>query len=263
MRFLCRAALLLFCLQGITACREQIQHGLDERQANLLQTVLIERGLDARKVAEGGKKPSWSVEVEDEHASDAVRILAELGLPRPPEESGCDVFGGSGLVRTPTEEQVCRTRVMERELEKTLQTVDGVLLARVHLVLPAPPRSGQPVSASKAAAMLRAEPGRAAHLRQSTESLKTLLAGGVEGLSPDGVSLLVDEVTTRVMPVAHPRASPVARLRILLAILGVVLTVLAVALVLVTLKLRHHRMRSEPTASPRPVLTPVTPRKAT
>ncbi|MBJ6759241.1 flagellar M-ring protein FliF [Myxococcaceae bacterium JPH2] len=267
MRFLCRAVLLLLCLQGVTACREQIQHGLDERQANLLQTVLIERGLDARKVAEGGKKPSWSVEVEEEHASDAVRILAELGLPRPPEESGCEVFGGSGLVRTPLEEQVCRTRVLERELEKTLQTVDGVLLARVHLVLPSLPRSGQPVAASKAAAMLRAEPGRAAHLRQSTESLKTLLAGGVEGLSPEGVSLLVDEVTTRVMPVAQPNASPLARLRILLAALGMVLTVLAVALVLVTLKLKHYRMRSEPssvpTTPPRPVLTPAAPRKVT
>ncbi len=83
--------LLLVCT---AACRERIQHGLDERQANELQTVLVERGLDARKVPEAGKKPTWAIEVSEEQASDAVRILAELGLPRPAAETGCDVFGG-------------------------------------------------------------------------------------------------------------------------------------------------------------------------
>src|SRR4051812_12865567 len=118
----------------VTGCRDTIQHRLDERQANELQTVLIERGLDARKVAETGKKPTWSIEVPEAQASDAVRILAELGLPRVEPEAGCDVFGTGGLIRTPVEEQVCRMQVLERGLEKTLQALEGVLIARVHLV---------------------------------------------------------------------------------------------------------------------------------
>lgn len=265
MRFPPRRCLLFLSLLSATACQERIQHGLDERQANELQTVLVERGLDARKVPEAGKKPTWAIEVTDEQSSDAVRILAELGLPRPSAESGCDVFGGGGLVRTPVEEQVCRVRVMERELEKTLQTVDGVLLARVHLVVPAPPRPGQVAPPSKASAMLRVEPGGAARVRQSMELLKGLISGGVEGLSSDAVSLLVDEVTTRVEAPVRRGASPLARLRVLLAVLGVVVTALAVALVLVTLRLRHYRARGEvPPAQPvpsRPVLTPGATRK--
>jgi len=259
MRFSPRRCLLLMLLLGATACRERIQHGLDERQANELQSVLVERGFDARKVPEAGKKPTWSIEVADEHASDAVRVLAELGLPRPQEEVGCNVFGGGGLVRTPVEEGVCRVRVMERGLEKTLQSVDGVLLARVHLVVPPPPRVGQPPGVSKAAAMLRVAPGSAARVRQSSETLKVLLAGGVEGLSPDAVSLLVDEVSTRVEVPAGSGPSPLTRLRILLAVLGVMVTGLAVVLVLVTLRMRHYRDRAPvpaaPAGSARPVLS--------
>ncbi|QSQ23991.1 flagellar M-ring protein FliF [Pyxidicoccus parkwayensis] len=266
MRFPPRRCFIFLLLLGFTACRERIQHGLDERQANELQAVLIERGLDARKVPEAGKKPTWSIEVMDEHASDAVRILAELGLPRPAEEVGCDVFGGSGLVRTPMEESVCRGRVLERGLEKTLQTVEGVLLARVHLVVPAPARPGQTPAPSKASAMLRVAPGNAARVRQSSETLKSLIAGGVEGLSPDAVSLLVDEVSTRVEIPEGGGVSLLTRLRALLAVLGVVVTGLAVALVLVTLRMRHYRDRASAAAPPptpaRPVLTPGAARKA-
>lgn len=263
MRFPPRRHLIILLLLGLTACRERIQHGLDERQANELQAVLIERGLDARKVPEAGKKPTWSIEVTDEHSSDAVRILAELGLPRAAEEVGCDVFGGSGLVRTPTEEGVCRVRVLERGLEKTLQTVEGVLLARVHLAVPAPARPGQVPAPSKASAMLRVAPGNAARVRQSSETLRALIAGGVEGLSPDSVSLLVDEVSTRVEVPAGGGMSLLTRLRALLAVLGGVVTGLAVALVLVTLRMRHYRA-SVPAAPPvpaRPVVTPGPARK--
>jgi type III secretion protein J len=254
--------LLLLCT---AACRERIQHGLDERQANELQTVLVERGLDARKVVEAGKKPTWAIEVVEEQASDAVRILAELGLPRPAAETGCDVFGGGGLVRTPVEEQVCRVRVLERGLEKTLQTLDGVFLARVHLVVPPPPRPGQAPQPSKASAMMRVEAGRAAQFQQSQESLRALIAGGVEGLAPETVSLMVDEVTTRVAT-STVRGSPVMRLRILLAVLGVLVTGLAAALVFVTLRMNHYRARAEvPPAAPpvpaRPVVTPGLTRK--
>jgi type III secretion protein J len=253
---------LLLCATG---CRERIQHGLDERQANELQTVLVERGLDARKVPEAGKKPTWAIEVIEEQSSDAVRILAELGLPRPVADEGCDVFGGSGLVRSPVEEQLCRVRVMERGLETTLQTVEGVLLARVHLVVPPPPRPGQQVVPSKASAMLRVAPGYEDTIKGSREMLRSLIAGGVEGLTAESVSLMVDEVSTRVVA-PSPGGSPLTRLKVLLAVLSVLVTGLSVGLILMTLRLWHHRARADarppaPPAPARPVVTPAATRK--
>lgn len=253
-----RRCFCLFLLLCTAACRERIQHGLDERQANELQTVLAERGLDARKVPEAGKKPTWAIEVEEAQASDAVRILAELGLPRPVEETGCDVFGGGGLIRSPVEEQLCRVRVLERGVEKTLQGVDGVLLARVHLMVPPPPRPGQTPMPAKASAMLRTAPGQAGRIRQAQEQLRALIAGGVEGLSPEAVALMVDEAATRV-EVAAPGSSPLMRLRVLLVVMGVVLTALAVTLVFLALRLRHYQseavaLPSAPPVPARPVV---------
>jgi type III secretion protein J len=125
-----------------------------------------------------------------------------------------------------------------------------VLIARVHLMVPPPPRPGQIATPAKASAMLRAVPGQAARLRQSQEMLRALIAGGVEGLSPEAVSLLVDEVTTRV-EVSGTRGSPLLRLRILLAVMGVLLTALAVALVFVALRLRRSQeLASVPAAVP-------------
>lgn len=260
-----RRCLSLLLLLGTAACRERIQHGLDERQANELQTVLSERGLDARKVPEPGKKPTWAIEVTEEQASDAVRVLAELGLPRPVAETGCDVFGGSGLIRSPVEEQLCRVRVLERSIERTLQNVEGVLIARVHVVVPPPPRPGQAPVPAKASAMVRTAPGQAARVRQSQELLRALIAGGVEGLTPEAVSLLVDEATTRV-EVSAPRSSPLMRLRVVLAVMGVVVTGLAVALVFVALRLRHSQSQAatSPAAPPvpaRPVVAASAARK--
>lgn len=248
-----RRCLCLLWLLGTAACRERIQHGLDERQANELQTVLVERGLDARKMPETGKKPTWAIEVEEAQASDAVRILAELGLPRPMEETGCDVFGGGGLIRSPLEEQLCRVRVLERGLEKTLQGVEGVLLARVHLMVPPPPRPGQAAAPAKASAMVRTAPGQAGRIRQAQEQLRALIAGGVEGLAPEAVALMVDEVATRV-EVSAPRSSPLLRLRVLLAVMGVVVTGLAVALVFLAMRLRAYQAEAEraPAAPPVP-----------
>lgn len=243
--------LLLIPLLLATGCRDTIQHRLDERQANELQTVLLERGLDARKVLEPGKKPTWSIEVPEAQGADAVRILAELGLPRLEPEAGCDVFGTGGLIRTPLEEQVCRLQVLERGLEKTLQALEGVLTARVHLVVPPPPRPGQAATPSKASVLLRVQPGQAAALRSSRESLRALVAGGVEGLSLEGVSLMVDEVSTRVGTPA-PRDPVRPQLRFLLAGLAVAVSGLAVALVLLAVRLRHARAERSLAPAPSP-----------
>ncbi len=135
----------LAAVLGVLAvgCSAQVQHGLDERQANEIQTVLLERGFRARKRVEEGRPPTWAVEVEPADAPDAVRVLAELGLPRP-RPAGVRELLKPGLVPDPVEQHALLLEAQSGELSRTLEAVDGVVSARVHLVRPQPTRTGVP-----------------------------------------------------------------------------------------------------------------------
>src|SRR5262249_29180791 len=86
------------------------------------------------------------------------------------------------------------------ELARTLEAVDGVVSARVHLVRPQPSRAGVPAAPTKAAVYLRAQPAAAAHLQAMRDELRALVAGSVEGLEPAAVTLVVSEVVSTVPP---------------------------------------------------------------
>jgi type III secretion protein J len=221
--------------------------------------VLIERGLDARKVAEEGTKPTWAFEVENAHATDAIRILAELGLPRPKNEGFADVFGKGSLVPTPTEERALYLQALSGELARTLEAVEGVTSARVHLVIPAPPRPGQPAVPAKASAFVKVRPGAAEKVGLAREELRALVAGSVEGLTPEAVTIVVNEVSTSVVPEKRERLDTAGRLRLLVIALAAALSGLALGMVVLALRLRHLRRLGErvkaPAAPPRPVVS--------
>ncbi|HUM12703.1 MAG TPA: flagellar M-ring protein FliF [Myxococcaceae bacterium] len=185
------------------ACSASVQHGLDERQANELQTVLMERGFQARKVVEDGRPPTWAVEVEAADAADAVRVLAELGLPRA-RTPGVRELLKPGLVPDPVEQHALLVEAQSGELARTLEAVDGVVSARVHLVRPQPNRSGMPSAPTKAAVYLRAQRSAAPRLQAIEHELRALVAGSVEGLEPAAVTLVVSEVVSTVPPRALP-----------------------------------------------------------
>jgi type III secretion protein J len=183
---------LVGCLLG---CQARIQHGLDERQANELLTVLADRGITAEKVQEDGKKPTWSIEVGRDQAASAVRVLAELDLPKHPAPGFSEVFGQGSLVPTPTEERAMYVQALSGEVARTLESLEGVVSARVHLVLPPPSRPGSPAPfLAKASAFLRVRPGARERLGSQDKALRELVSGSVEGLNPDMVTLLLDEI---------------------------------------------------------------------
>ncbi len=193
------AVLLLLPEMG---CSTRVQHGLDERQANEIQTVLVERGFRARKVVEDGRPPTWAVEVEAADAADAVRVLAEQGLPRA-RPAGVRELLKPGLVPDPVEQHALLLEAQSGELERTLEAVDGVVSARVHLVRPQLSRNGVPSAPTKAAVYLRAQPVATAKIESMKDELRALVAGSVEALEPAAVTLVVSEVVSTV-----PRRAP-------------------------------------------------------
>lgn len=246
-----------------TGCATQIQHGLDETQANEIQTILLEAGFDVRKVAEAGKKPTWAIEVDEEQAAAATRVLAELGLPRP-KLKGFDGLE-TGLVATPAQERAGHLAALGEELASTLQSVAGVTMARVHLVVPERPRPGQPPAQAKASAFLRVRPGFGPKVKGMEEELRRLVAGSVEGLNAEDVSLVVNEVVSQVEKPA-PGVSPAQKLRWLVVGLGVLVSTLALLLVFLSLRMRSMRSAAQSEKAPatpaRPVVNAASARKA-
>jgi type III secretion protein J len=225
-----------------------VQHGLDERQANEIQSVLVERGFAARKVIEEGRPPTWAVEVSGDDASEAVRVLAGLGLPRP-RPAGVKELLRPGLVPDPLEQQVLLLEAQSGELARTLEAVDGVLSARVHLVRLTPARGGGSASPAKAAVYLRVQSAAHARLSAMRDELRALVAGAVEGLEPAGVTLVLSEVVSPVLTRA-PDAPPGPWSAPLLA-LGI--GALGVSGLIGAWLLRRHLAAARPRLEPRSI----------
>ncbi|MBE2254108.1 MAG: flagellar M-ring protein FliF, partial [Myxococcus sp.] len=136
-----RLPLLLIGLLFV-GCRSQIQHGLEERDANEIVTELTSRGFDAKKVPEKGKKPTWAIELDDAKSTEALRVLTELKLPRKGRKTTQALVETASLIETPQAEKLRALEAQEGDLEESLETMDGVKAAAVELVVPAPPRPG-------------------------------------------------------------------------------------------------------------------------
>ncbi len=181
------AALLILALGG---CSVEIIHDLQESQANAILAALNSRGVDGDKLRVAqGSKASYTVSVGRSDAVTAWRVLREQNLPRPQRQGLGEVFGKTGLIPTATQERALMHHALAGELSRTLQSVDGVLEARVHVVLstrdPLAP-TDQPLPGPKASVLVHVgaqPPLQAAQVQQ-------LVAGAVKGLKPSAVSVI-------------------------------------------------------------------------
>lgn len=246
----------------LSACSTQIQHGLDERDANEIISALVARGFEARKVPEKGKKPTWAIELDDHQATEAMRVLNELKLPRPPRLKTQTLAQHVGLIDTPGAERLRQLEAQEGDIEESLETMDGVASASVELVVPAAPRPGQAALPSKASVLVRVQPVALERLQQQREQLRALVAAAVDGLRAEEVVLVIDPVIVPAPPPPEPRVARPVMLGV-----GVLLTLVALGLIAFGLRNR----RRPPAASvaqnpglpaPRPVINPAIQRKA-
>jgi type III secretion protein J len=247
-----KTRLLLLTLPLLfAACRGQIQHGLDERDANEIVTELVSRGFDAKKVPEKGKKPTWAIDVPDDKATDALRVLTDLKLPRKARKTTQALVDTASLIETPQAEKLRALEAQEGDIEEALETMDGVRSASVELVVPAAPRPGVAPVPSKASVLLRVQPDAFERLQQARAEVRALVAAAVDGLHPEDVVLVLDPVTVQ-SPIVPPSLAEVppapTNLRALVVVMALVLSVLAGALIVVLFRLR--RKEALPAAAP-------------
>jgi type III secretion protein J len=204
LRVLIRALLTL-----LSGCNTEILHDVSEAEANEVLVALQQQGIPTEKVRSGeGNKTSYTLRVGRGDAVKAWRVLRQESLPRPKQKGLGEVFGQAGLVPTATQERAMMYQALAGEIARTLQSVEGVREARVHVVLPQrdplSPADG-PQSAPRASVLLRTT----SPPPLSKEEVQKLVAGSVDGLALDAVTVLL--VTGQGLPQAKQTAATLAR----------------------------------------------------
>jgi type III secretion protein J len=170
----------------LCACQSDLYTKLSEAEANEIVALLLRNGISAsRGVAKDGTSV---VRVEDGYFADAVSLLNEAGLPRPKFATMGDVFADTKLISSPTEERERFIYATSQELSKTLSEIDGVISARVHLVLPKNDPLKEDYKPSSASVFIKHE--AAASVAPLLPQIKTLVANSIEGLTYDRVSVV-------------------------------------------------------------------------
>jgi len=127
----------------------------------------------------------------------AVAILNDAGFPRNTTESIGKVFQKNGIMSSPFEERVRYIYALGEEVANTLSHIDGVVTARVHIVLPDAPQLGQPVKPSSAAVFIKHQPG--VDLDFFVPQIRRLVSSAIEGLEYSAVTVvLADAAPTRM-----------------------------------------------------------------
>jgi type III secretion protein J len=159
----------------------ELHSGLNEADANEVVAALTAVGIDPRKAQE---KKGVSVRVPTAQLSAAVAALRAQGLPRNAFARMGEVFKKDGMISTPMEERGRYLFALSQELESTLSQIDGVILARVHPVLPERTLPGEPAQASSCAVFIKHRPDFDAVLYE--ERIRQLVAAGIPGLAQGG-----------------------------------------------------------------------------
>jgi type III secretion protein J len=228
-----QAAVLACALAG---CSTSVLHGIDERAANEATAALERAGIGAEKapddaIAGGAAGTTFTIRVTSGDASRAVDLLHALGLPRQPRRGFAETYGQPSLIPTPSEERARYLNATAGEIEKTLETIDGVVNARVHLALEERDTlslDDKPREGSRAAVLLKARPGSAPIAERDVQKL---VAGSVAGLEPEAVGVVVTAAADP-QEAGHTPLAPLGPLRISAGTRPVLIAVLIGALAL-------------------------------
>lgn len=201
MRFSPAVLALLLVPALLAGCRESLYSGMTEADANEMVYVLLNRGVDARK--ENAGKAGFFVTVDSESLIRSLEIIKEHSLPRTKFQSLGTVFSGQGMISSQLEEQSRLAFALSQELSGTFSRIDGVLDARVHVVL----------MHNEQGTGLTTPPSASVFIRHTKESpvpdmvsgIRETTARAVPGLSIDKVSVVLESFQENIVA-ARPRA---------------------------------------------------------
>jgi type III secretion protein J len=215
----------------LAGCGRQVEllSNESERDANDVLAALSDAGITVQKTP--GKDGAVNLTVDQSNVARAIDVLNAEGMPRERRTTMGDVFRKEGLISSPLEERARYLWALSQELSETISQIDGVLRARVHVVLPERSTGGEPALPSSAGVFVKYR--RGSDLEESVPQIKKLVAASIPGLTVDKVSVVlvaggVAPTPPAVAAAKVARASPTSAL-LMLAYALTALSVLCVA----------------------------------
>lgn len=191
-----RALVVGACLLLLIACgRAELYGKLSEGQVNEMISVLQRAGIEANKDDRG--EAGWTLTTSKDDFGRAVEVLQSQGYPREDFATLGTLFKGNSVVSSPTEERARLIFGLSQELSHTLTEIDGVVQARVHLVLPENRPLQDQQQPSAASVFIKYRPGSDINVGK----IKALVVNSVEGLKIENVS--VETFAAQPVPVAQ------------------------------------------------------------
>lgn len=189
--FILASVLLLM----LSSCSEtSLYSSLSELEANEMVSELSIAGIKASKQKLKGNE--FSVSTSPDQFSQAVQLLKSRGLPRQHYDTLGEVFAKEGFVSSPLEERARLNHALSQEIASTLSSIDGVVLARVHLAVP--PRNDLDDTTAPASASVFVKHRAGVDLTGSVSQIKALVVNGIENLPYENVTVALFESTDPV-----------------------------------------------------------------
>jgi type III secretion protein J len=244
-------ALFLGVAAFACACTVPVVAGVDEGDANRIVVALDRASVDATKEVDPLTEGRFRVLVPRDDVPRALATMNAEGLPRPNPAGILSAVDKGALVPSRAAEHAMVVAGLAGDLERTLESVDGIVAARVHLSLP----ESDPLSplrdvanANGTASVLVEHRGSTAPI--AVPEVQRLVAGGIAGLAPERVTVVMlaraePAASVELRPLVHVGPIAVARTsaRVLQVALGALLAVIAL-LAAVTLSLYSRLARA-------------------
>ncbi|MDE2579171.1 MAG: flagellar M-ring protein FliF [Hyphomicrobiales bacterium] len=161
---------------------ETLYAGLDHNDVAAMSAALREANLTFDVASDGA-----TVLIESGQAARARMLLAERGLPHG-AGSGYELFDKMGsLGLTSFMQEVTRVRALEGELARSIQAIQGVRAARVHIVMAEDSGFRRTKQAASASVVVRLS---SAYEVNVAGAIRHLVAAATPGLTVDAVTVL-------------------------------------------------------------------------
>ena len=247
MKQLAKSLSILTFILLLCGCDETVVlfNSLDERQANPIMAALQENHISCQKLA--GDENTWKLVVKQSDFAKAVEICQQSGMPQQIYQGVGDVFKKTGMVSSPTEERIRFMDALAQDLSRTISEIDGVISARVHIVLPNNDPFAKNALPSSAAVAIRHRSD--CDLEDHIPEIKNLVMNAIEGVDYDKITVTLFKVIVAPKDaiMEQPNAPKISddMMRILVTANASLAVLLAVVLVIVIMRLILGKRQKE------------------